>query len=154
MERDFGFAPPLDDPFLQAINHVSVAPVADAALHHLQTWVRDRTPPPLQRPIEFAGSPPQIERDADRIAKNGVRLPQVEVPLAHNSAIQRTPDVFARLVGTYEAFPAEEVRGRYGSREGYLARYEDAARAAVAAGVVLPRDVEAMLAEAAAAFPF
>jgi hypothetical protein len=154
MERDFGFAPPLDDPSLQAINHVSIAPVADAALHHLQTWVHDGTAPPVQHPIAFAGSPPQIERDADRIAKDGVRLPQVEVPLAHNSAVQRTPDVFARLVGSYEAFPAEEVRRRYGTREGYLARYEKAARAAVAAGVVLPRDVEAMLAEATDAFPF
>jgi hypothetical protein len=154
MERDFGFAPPLDDPSLQAINHVSIAPVADAALHHLQTWVRDGTPPPTQRPIAFAGSPPQIERDPDRIAKEGVRLPQVDVPLAHNSAIQRTPDVFARLVGTYEAFPAEEVRRRYRTRDAYLARYEEAARGAVAAGVVLPRDVEPMLAEAVAAFPF
>jgi hypothetical protein len=154
MERDFGFAPPLDDPSLQAINHVSIAPVADAALHQLEIWVRDGTPPPVQRPIEFAGSPPQIERDADGIAKDGLRLPQVDAPLAHNSAIRRTPDVFARLVGTYEAFPAEEVRRRYGTREGYLARYEEAARAAVASGVVLPRDVEAMLAEADAAFPF
>jgi hypothetical protein len=154
MERDFGFAPPLDDPFLQAINHVSVAPVADAALHHLQIWVRDGTPPPTQRPIAFAGSPPQIERDADRIAREGVRLPQVDVPLAHNSALRRTPDVFARLVGTYEAFSAKEVLRRYGTREGYLARYEEAARAAVAAGVVLPRDVDLMLAEAADALPF
>ncbi len=153
MVRDFGFAPPLDDSSLQAINHVSVAPVADAALHHLQIWVRDGTPPPVQRAIKFGGSPPQIERDADRIAKDGVRLPQVDVPVAHNSAIQRTPDVFARLVGTYEAFPAEEVRRRYGTRESYLALYEKAARAAVATGVVLPRDVEAMLVEAAAAFP-
>ena len=154
MERDFGFAPPLDDPFLQAINHVSVAPVADAALHHLQIWLRDGVPPPVQRPIAFAGSPPQIERDADRIAKNGVRLPPVEVPLAHNSALQRTPDVFARLVGSYEAFPPEEVRRRYGTRADYLARYAEAARGAVAAGVVPPRDVEPMLDEAAAAFPF
>ena len=83
-----------------------------------------------------------------------MRLPQVDLPLAHNSAIQRTPDVFARLLGTYEAFPAEEVRRRYATREGYLARYEAAARAAVAAGVVPPRDVEPMLDEAAAAFPF
>jgi hypothetical protein len=154
MERDFGFAPPLDDPALQEINHVSIAPVADAALHHLQTWVGEGTPPPTQRPIAFGGSPPQIVRDDDRIARDGIRLPQVDVPLAHNSAIRRTPDVFARLVGSYEAFPADEVRRRYGSRQAYLARYEEATQAAVAAGVVLPRDVEPMLAEAAAAFPF
>jgi hypothetical protein len=153
MERDFGFAPPLDDPSMQSINHVSIAPVADAALHHLQAWVAAGKPPPIQRPIEFTGSPPQIVRDADGIAQGGVRLPQVEVPLAHNSAVQRTPDVFARLVGSHEPLTAEEVRRRYGTRERYLARYEAAARAAVAAGVVLPRDVEPLLAEAAEAFP-
>jgi hypothetical protein len=153
MERDFGFALPLDDPSLQGINRISVAPVADAALHHLQAWVADGRPPPTQRPIEFTGSPPQIVRDADGIARGGVRLPQADVPLAHNSAVQRSPDVFARLVGSYEPFAAEEVHRRYGSRNRYLARYEEAARAAVAAGVILPRDVEPLLAEAAAAFP-
>ena len=153
MERDFGFALPLDDESLQGINRVSVAPVADAALHHLQEWVSDGTAPPTQRPIEFAGSPPHIVRDADGIARGGVRLPQVDVPLAHNSAIQRTPDTFARLVGSHEAFSAEEVRRRYGSRDAYLARYEKAARAAEAAGVVLPRDVDPLVADAAAALP-
>jgi Alpha/beta hydrolase domain len=153
MERDFGFSLPLDDESMQAINRVSIAPVVDAALAHLQHWLCDGSPPPTQHPIEFAGSPPGIVRDADRIARGGVRLPQVDVPLAHNSAIQRTPDTFARLVGSYEAFSAEEVRRRYGSRDEYLARFEEAARGAVTAGVVPPRDVPPLLAEAAAALP-
>jgi hypothetical protein len=152
-ERDFGFALPLDDPALQGINRVSVAPVADAALHHLQAWVAEGKPPPIQQPIEITGSPPQIVRDADGIAQGGVRLPQVDVPLAHNSAVQRTPDVLARLVGSHEPFSAEEVHRRYGTRERHRARCEEAAAAAVAAGVVLPRDVEPLLAEAADAFP-
>jgi len=153
MERDFGFALPLDDPAMQGVNRVSIAPVVDAALSHLQEWVCRGTPPPTQRPIEFAGSPPQIVRDADGIARGGVRLPQVDVPLAHNSAIQRTPDVFARLVGSHESFPPEEIRRRYGSRADYLARYEEAARGAVASGAVLPRDVQPLLDEGAVAFP-
>lgn len=153
MERDFGFALPLDDPSLQHINRVSIAPVADAALHHLHEWMRHGPPPPTQHLIEFAGSPPRIARDADGIALGGVRLPQVAVPLAHNSAIQQTPDVFARLVGFHEAFSAVEVRRRYGSREGYLARYEEAALAAAAEGVVLRRDLKPLLAEAAKALP-
>lgn len=153
MERDFGFAIPVDDESMQAINQVSVAPVVDAALHHLQRWLTEGTPPPVQPRIDFAGEPPAIVRDDDAIARGGIRLPQVEVPLAHNSAIQQSPDVFARLVGYHERFPDEKVRELYGTREEYLARYASATRAAEAEGVVLPRDVDPLLAEGAAAFP-
>ena len=150
-ERDFGFSIPLEA--MQSINQVSLAPVVDAALHHLQAWVRDGTPPPVQPRIDFGGDPPEILRDENGIARGGIRLPLVEVPLAHNSALQRSPDVFARLVGSHEAFPVEKVRRLYGSRDGYLARYEEALRAAEAASVVLPRDVDPLLAEAVAAVP-
>jgi hypothetical protein len=153
MERDFGFAIPLDGEAMQAVNQVSVAPVADAALHHLQAWLLDGTLPPVQPRITFTGEPAEIARDDNDIARGGIRLPQVEVPLGHNSAIQQAPDVFARLVGYHERFPEEKVRALYGSREAYLARYDEAARAAEAAGVILPRDVEPLLAEAAQAFP-
>jgi hypothetical protein len=153
LERDFGFSIPLDDESMQAINQVSVAPVVDAALHHLQIWVSDGTAPPVQPRIEFDGAPPQIVRDADGIAEGGIRLPQVEVPLAHNSALQRTPDIFARLVGSHDAFPVGKVRQRYGTRDAYLEQYEAAARAAEAASVVLPRDVDALLADAAKRLP-
>ena len=44
MQRDFGFAIPLDDESMQAINQVSVAPVVDAALHHLQAWLSEGHP--------------------------------------------------------------------------------------------------------------
>jgi hypothetical protein len=152
LERDFGFSIPLDET-MQGINQVSVAPVVDAALHHLQAWVRDGTPPPVQPRIEFEGEPAQIARDDDGIARGGIRLPQVEVPLGHNSAVQKSPDIFARLVGSHEAFPAEKVRRLYGSREAYLDRYEGATRTAVAASVVLPRDVDDLLADAAARLP-
>ncbi len=92
-------------------------------------------------------------RDDHDIARGGIRLPQVEVPLGHNSAIQQSPDIFARLVGHHESFPEEKVRALYGSRDEYLARYEKATRAAETAGVVLPRDVEPLLAEGEHAFP-
>jgi hypothetical protein len=154
MERDFGFAIPLDDPSMQQINRVSVAPVVDAALHHLQSWLVEGRAPVGQPRIAFADGAPTILRDEDGIAEGGIRLPQVAVPLAHNSAIQRAPDVFARLVGSYEPFPVEKVRARYGTRDAYLARYNEATTAAVASSVVLPRDVAPLLGEAEAAFPF
>jgi hypothetical protein len=132
---------------------VSIAPVVDAALHHLQYWIRDDRVPPVQPRIEFGVEPPDISRDADGIARGGIRLPQVEVPLAHNSAIQRAPDIFARLVGSHEAFSVDDLRRRYGSRERYLADFEKAARSAESASVILPRDVEALVAEAQASCP-
>lgn len=153
MERDFGFAIPLADESMQAINQVSIAPVVDAALHHLQIWLTEGTPPPVQPRIDFDGDPPQIVRDADGIARGGIRLPQVEVPLGHNSAIQQSADVFARLMGYHQSFPPEQVRERYGSRNAYLARYEEATRSAETASVILPRDVGPLLAEGADAYP-
>jgi hypothetical protein len=152
MERDFGFAIPLDET-MQAINQVSVAPVVDAGLHHLQAWLTEGTPPPVQPRITFHGDPAQIVRDENDIARGGIRLPQVEVPVGHNSALQQSPDVFARLVGYHESFPVEKVGQLYGDRETYLARYALATRAAEAAGFVLPRDVEPLLAEGRAALP-
>jgi hypothetical protein len=153
MERDFGFSIPLDES-MQAINQISVAPVVDAALHHLQAWLTDGTPPPVQPRITFDGNPPEIARDDDGIALGGIRLPQVEAPLGHNSALQQSPDIFARLVGFHERFTDDRVRELYGSRDAYLARYEEAARAAAAASVVLPRDLGPLLTEGAAGFPF
>jgi hypothetical protein len=153
MQRDFGFAVPLDDESMQAINQISVAPVVDAALHHLQVWLTEGAAPPVQPRIDFDGDPPRVVRDADGIARGGIRLPQVEVPLGHNSAIQQSPDVFARLVGFHKSFPLEQVRERYGSRDAYLARYEEATRSAETASVVLRRDVGPILAEGAAGYP-
>jgi hypothetical protein len=148
LERDFGFSMPLDDATMGAINQVSIAPVVDAALHHLDRWLRDGTPPPRQPLIDFEGQPPAVRRDADGLARGGIRLPPVEVPVAHNSAIQKSPDVFARLLGSHEPFPAERLQELYPTREEYLARYEESARAAEAASVILPRDVASLMEEA------
>jgi hypothetical protein len=127
--------------------------VVDAALHHLQSWLTEGVVPPTQPLLAFAGEPLEIERDADGIARGGIRLPAVEVPVALNSAQQRSPDVFSRLVGRCEPFSVDDVRARYGSREGYFERYRAALDAAVAASVVLRRDVVAMMEEAAETCP-
>jgi hypothetical protein len=71
------------------------------------------------------------------------------VPVATNSAIPRTPDIFAVLGGSSDPFSADDLVARYDDRAGFLARFEAAARAAVDAGVLLPRDEELLVAEAA-----
>jgi hypothetical protein len=152
MERDFGFSIPIDDA-MKRINRVSIAPVVDAALHHLNDWTQGGAAPPAQPRLEFSGDPPEIVRDDNGIAQGGIRLPAVEVPLAHNSALRQAPDVFSRLVGYHEAFPPHKVRALYGSRAEYVARYEAATRAAEAASVILPRDVAAVVREGTTDLP-
>jgi hypothetical protein len=148
-ERDFGTPPPV----VPTTNHVPLLPLYDAALHHLVRWIDEGTPPPVQPRIEFAGDPPEIVRDEHGIARGGIRLPQADVPIAHNSAVPAGSDVFALLNGSWAPFPPEQVRALYGDRATYLARFEEAARAAEKAGVLLERDVDALLAEAAEVWP-
>jgi len=75
-------------------------------------------------------------------------LPQADVPLAQNSAIPLADDVFAYLRGSSHPFTAEKLRALYGDKAAFLAKFEAAARRAVAAGVLLPRDVAPLAAEA------
>jgi len=147
-ERDFGTALPV----MEKMNRIPLMPLYDAALHHIDRWLRDGTAPPSQPKIEFAG-PGEIVRDEHGIAKGGIRLPQADVPVARNSAIPLGNDIFSILYGSCEPFPVEKVRALYGDRATYLARFEEAARAAEKAGVLLPRDVEAAVEEARATSP-
>ena len=92
-------------------------------------------------------------RDEHGIARGGIRLPQADVPIAQNSAIPVAPDIFSVLYGSSVPFPPDEVRRLYGDLDTYLARFEEAARAAEKAGVLLPRDVAALVDEARVAYP-
>src|ERR1035441_10762711 len=115
---------PPDQP---GINEVPMNPVVDAALHHMLAWVERGKAPPSQPRIEFAGEPPEISRDEHGIARGGIRLPQVEVPIAHNSAKPLTPDFISRLGGSSVPFPPEKLRALYETRANYLERFEQAA---------------------------
>ena len=148
-QRDFGS----DLPVAAGMNRIPLMPLYDSALHHLRRWLTDGTPPPEQPKIDFAGDPPEIVRDEHGIATGGLRLPQVEVPIARNSAIPLGDDIYSLLYGSCQPFPVEQVRAMYGDRETYLARFEEAARAAEKAGVLLPRDVSALIDEAREAYP-
>jgi hypothetical protein len=135
-------------PLQEGINRIPILPLYDAAFHHMQRWLTERTPPPIAPRLEFAGNPAEVVRDANGIAKGGIRLPQAEVPLAQNSAIPLADDVFSYLRGSCHPFPAEKLRALYKNKSGFLEKFEAAARRAVAAGVLSPRDVAGLVAEA------
>lgn len=140
-------------PLAQGINRIPMTTLYDAAYHHMQRWLTDGTPPPSQPKVEFAGDPPAVVRDEHGIAKGGIRLPQAEVPLAQNSAIPLTDDIFAYLGGSSHAFAREKVHALYGDKATFLAKFAAAAERSVGAGVLLRRDVPALVAEAAETWP-
>ena len=131
------------------MNRISLTPYYDAALHHMNRWVHGGEPPPKQPLIEFAGDPPDVARDSHGIAKGGIRLPQVEAPVATNSAIPLEPTRGMVLRGSSRPFDAEELAALYRDEADYLAKFEAAAHRAVKVGVMLPRDVAPAVAEAA-----
>jgi len=149
LRRDGVKAPPLPE----GINRIPIAPLYEAAFHHMQRWLTDGTPPPMQPKLEFTGDPPQVVRDAHGIARGGIRLPQVEVPIATNSAIPRAADIFAYLRGSSHPFAADKLRALYGDKVAFRTGFESAAKRAVEAGVLLPRDAAALLAEASDSWP-
>jgi hypothetical protein len=134
------------------INEVPLNPVVEAAHRWVRSWLESGTPPPTQPRIEFAGDPAEVARDIHGIARGGIRLPQVEVPLAANSAVPAPGNPLGFLGGSCVPFTTGEVRALYGNVDTYLSRFEQATRAAEKAGVVLARDVEPLLFEARAAY--
>ena len=144
--REFGN----DLPVAEGINRLPMLPVFDAALHHLHAWVNGGSPPPLQPLIDFDGDPPEVVRDEHGIAMGGIRLPQADVPVATNSAIPLAPDIYSVLYGSSVPFTPEKLAELYGDTATYVARLEQASLDAEKAGVLLPRDVDAIVEEARA----
>jgi hypothetical protein len=146
--RDFGAEPP---PASEAVNRIYIQPYYDAALHHMIRWSAGGAPPPSQPGIDFTETG-EVIRDAHGIACGGVRLPQAAAPVAANSSIPVTDDFAGRLRGTNKPFGAAKLAGLYGDEAGYLAAFRRAAEAAVEADVMLKRDVEPAVAEAASEY--
>jgi len=136
-QRDFGET----QPELEDMNRIPLTAFYDAALHNMNRWVHGGEPPPRQPLLEFAGSPPDVARDSQGIAKGGVRLPLADVPVATNSAIPLEPTRGLLLRGSSHQFSANELAKLYRDEADYIARFEHAALSAVKAGVMLPRDV-------------
>lgn len=104
-----------------------------------------------------------LARDAGGNVTGGIRTPWVEVPLGghfpHSTPVPgrcepaphapyADPALLANLWAYLAPFPATELARRYGDRDGYLARLETAAQAAVKQGWLLAEDLPEFLAGA------
>jgi hypothetical protein len=150
LERDFGVGTPRAPmPELEELmanpNPTSWMPPLHAALHHLDRWIATSTPPPSTRPIEVDAQSGDIVRDEVGIARGGVRLPHVEAPTATLSGTAEHPAWLLSLGGRRIPFSDDALRALYPDHSTYVSRVAASADAAVAAGVLLPRDAAEMV---------
>jgi hypothetical protein len=106
----------------------------DAAIYHTHKWITDGTPPPPGRQMEADLANREYRRDANGNALGGVRLPELEVPIASYG--------LAALGGTTTPFNEAKLLQLYPTHEDYVNKVTAAARAAEEAGYILPYRVE------------
>jgi hypothetical protein len=100
---------------------------------------------PRQRPILIDNG--KIVRDQFGNAKGGVRLPDVEVPVATYDGGGYGPGTTA-LYGSTKPFSADQLKHLYPTHEDYVAKVTAAAHAVNKAGVISAARAESYVEEA------
>ena len=146
--RDLGSAPQYScaqPPFSRVpLHHVTAAAYA-----HLQRWVRTGTPPPVAEPL-LVNPDGSKQRDELGLARGGIRLSQVQAPIALNTG-DNSGESFCRLFGTYVPFDRATLDRLHRSHAQYVGRVVRADLRNVRAGYLLGPDAAQNWREAAAA---
>ena len=122
--------------------------VMNAAVSHFDAWVRDGIRPPHAARLEIVDG--TFVTDDHGIVRGGIRTPHVDAPTAVLSGLGNGGgDALGFITGTTTPFNAVQLAALYPSRADYLARFEAATDAAVAAGFVLAADADEIKAVAA-----
>lgn len=132
------------------VNRAPLHLVAKAAFAALERWLRGGEAPAEAPRLEVtSGTPVAIVRDGDGIARGGIRIPPVDVPVEVLSGVPGSnPDLFCILLGSTTPLPPARLAELYASRADYEQRYATATDATIAAGFVRAADRGALLAEA------
>lgn len=123
-------------------------PTAGAAIWHVHNWVSGGKTPPAQPRIAISGDTPAIDRDAHGNAVGGIRLPELEVPIATYHGLSDTGAIGGQTI----PFPPDELKRLYPTHQSYVNKVKAAATAAEHAGVILRYRVREYI-EAAQAAP-
>ena len=143
--------------------------VVASALDKLATWSKGGHPPPSAPPLDMTKINPrpadsEVSRDADGLAKGGIRLAEIAVPTEINDGVGKPSRAAVQTGIQGEAigagacvrwgystdFPVEKLDGLYPTHAGYVAAVRKATQAALKAGYILPFDGEATIREAEA----
>ena len=114
-----------------------------------RAWINGGAAPPIQPRIAFeaTGAPPKIRRDRFGNAIGGVRLPEMDVPIAQTLGSSKDSE----WLGQTFPFTAAQLKALYPTHQDYVAKVAAAAERALAAGVILPYRVDQYIAQARAA---
>lgn len=130
-----------DDLRCQTLYDEPVEVVVAAILDGMDKWVREGKPMPkaLRVPREGKG----VVRDpVTGNMKEGVRPPWVKAPASRYMTDQETG--CGLVYDTKIPYAAEQLRNLYGSYEVYRQKFEDAKRASIQEGFLLPEDAASM----------
>ncbi|HEY2884472.1 MAG TPA: alpha/beta hydrolase domain-containing protein [Rhizomicrobium sp.] len=118
--------------------------VYNAAVDAIVQVNRSGKAPPHAPPVEvLTVSPPSIARDQFGNGLGGIRLAEMEVPVAHEGGET------CGLGGTHVPFTTAMLDALYPNHGTYVSQVAHAANASVEAGFVLPEDAQATIEKAA-----
>jgi hypothetical protein len=121
-------------------------PTIGAAILHVHRWINGGEVPPQHSPMEIDHKNKDVVRDQYGNGVGGIRLPEVEVPIAQYIAGAGYP-----LGGYTLPFTSERLKSLYPTHEEYVEKVEIAAIAARESGVILQSQVDDYIKAAQAA---
>jgi hypothetical protein len=156
LEQWFGFAPDFNPE--QPPNKGPLHYVASGALYALDRWIKTGAPASSAPRIAMNGQF-DVSRDTHGNAIDGLRTPQVDVPIATESGVGNTAagegnppgcERFCFLFGSTTEFSESQLASLYPTHEAYVSKVQAATERAVHAGFILPADAEVIVMEAEA----
>jgi Alpha/beta hydrolase domain len=138
-KEEMATTPPLG--CAQRINSAPQRYIVNTAIHDLARWAAGGPAPPKAPPIAISVGPtPTIERDEHGNARGGIRLPQLETPLATLSGEPGGGPGFCSLFGFTAPFDAARLSSLYPTHQDYVKAFSKAADRAQRDGFLLPTD--------------
>jgi hypothetical protein len=134
------------------VNDMTFRYAENAAFAHLDRWARGGAAPPKAAPI-FMLFGLVIVRDSDQNALGGVRLPDLDAPVAAyapNNSGGNVPGACG-LLGTTTPLSAQRILQLYPDHAAYVAKFTAAANQALRGGYLLRADYDEAVARANAA---
>jgi hypothetical protein len=124
--------------------------VVASAFDHLVDWIDGAMPPPVAPRIEIAtfGSPSLAARDSLGLALGGIRLAEIEVPIAYNVGTNSGPGACVRW-GYSIPFDDALLKSLYRNHGQYVSRVSNVNDRNVESGYILEEDAEIDTTEAA-----
>jgi hypothetical protein len=140
-KEEMATTPPLG--CAQRINSAPQRYIVDTAIHDLARWAGGGPPPPKAPRVAITEGPtPTIERDEHGNARGGIRLPQLEAPVATLSGEPGGGPGFCSLFGYTAALDATRLSSLYPKHQDYVKAFSKATDTLQRDGFLLPGDAK------------